>query len=107
MKKIIKYLETQDNRMKVIYVTVFTPVVLSLLSVFIYDNFSEYMHWIVYLLQLVAMISIVTLVCVAVYDSLIKVQRRIKNKSEKEYDGKEFNQIFTNKSNINSTESER
>lgn len=91
MKKILSYLETQDNRMKVIYATVFLPVILSFLSVAIYDSLSEYTMWIVYLIQFIAFICWALLPVVVIYDSLIKAQRKIRNKSEKEFDGKEFN----------------
>lgn len=95
LKKIIKYLENQDNRMKVIYVTVFLPVGLSLFSVYIYDKLNENMMWFIYLLQFIAVGCWILLPAIAIYDSLIKVQRKIRNKSEKDFDGAEFNKYVT------------
>lgn len=103
----MKYVENEEDRMKVIYVTLFSPVILSLISVVIYDNIPEYMAWTVYLLQFVAFMFLFTLLFLAVYDSLIKVQRRIRGKTKEEFDGKEFNEFVTRPvDNKSQTESE-
>lgn len=82
LKKMLEFLQKKDNRIIVGAITIFSTFALSILSVYIADNFNTDGIFIIYILQIIAFILISIAIFVYCYGIYFKLKEKFNKKED-------------------------